>query len=116
MAAGKYDIVIEQGADFLLTLTWRDQNYNPINLTAYTARMKVKETKDSTTTLISLTSSSGIILGGALGTIAIAITAANTATYTFETAVYDLELIDGSGVVTRLLEGSCTLSREVTTT
>lgn len=116
MGAGRYDLTIEQGATYSKTLTWKDSNKAAINLTSYTARMQIRETKESTTTLATSEGTSPsivITLGGALGTILITMTAAITAAFTFDTAVYDLEMIL-SGAVTRLLEGDVFLSKEVT--
>ena len=86
----------------------------PVNLTGYTARMNIRSTVDATTILHSLTTeNSGIALGGAAGTVDLLISATDTALFAFGTAVYDLELISGT-VVTRLLSGNVTLSKEVT--
>jgi hypothetical protein len=113
MAAGLYDITIEQGVTFLLNLTWKDSTGTPVNITGYSARMQVRETYDSEDTLVSLTSPGDITLGGALGTILITIQPAVTSALQFVEGVYDLELIS-AGVVTRLLQGRATISREVT--
>ena len=113
MTAGQYDITIEQGATFTKTITWRDSSDALINLTGYTARMMVRESVDASATLLSLTDSSGITLGGTAGTIAILISAASTAAMT-KGGVYDLELVSGGGIVTRLLQGNVILSKEVT--
>jgi hypothetical protein len=86
----------------------------PVNLTGYTARMNIRSTVDATTILQSLTTENGgIVLGGVAGTVDLLITATETALFTFRNAVYDLELISGT-VVTRLLSGNVTLSKEVT--
>lgn len=116
MPAGKYDILIEQGATFQEVYTLRDVNKALINLTGYTGEMQIRETVDSTSTLASSTGTSPTItvtLGGAAGTITVSMTSAATAALSFDKAVYDLEITLGS-VVTRLLEGVVTLSREVT--
>ena len=114
MAAGIYDITIEQGATFQMNLTWKDSTGAAVNITGYTARMQVRENYESESTLVSLTSSGGdIVLGGALGTIAITISASVTQLLQLEEAVYDLELVNGA-TVTRLLQGKATISREVT--
>lgn len=113
MAAGLYDIIIEQGVTFQLNLTWKDSTGSPVNLTGYSARMQVRETYESEDTLVSLVSPADITLGGALGTILITIPAATTGPLSFVEGVYDLELITGSNV-TRLLQGKATISREVT--
>jgi hypothetical protein len=116
MALGnRFDITINQGATYELTVTWKDSAGTAINLTGYSARMQVRETYSSTSTIVSLTNGSGITLGGAAGTIAIAISATTTAALTAPfSGVYDLELVSAGGVVTRLLQGAATVSPEVT--
>jgi hypothetical protein len=114
MAATTYDILIEQGATFSLVITYKD-NDTPIDLDGYTARMQVRATAESATVLIELTTGDGrIVLGGAAGTITLTIAAADTAALTAGRALYDLELISGSGIVTRLIQGVCTISRNIT--
>jgi selenophosphate synthetase-related protein len=114
MAAGVYDITIEQGATFTMSLTWKDSTGSPVNLTGYTARMQVRENYEAESTLVSLTSSGGdITLGGALGTIAVTIAASATQLLQLDEAVYDLELVNGA-TVTRLIQGRAIISREVT--
>lgn len=116
MALGnRYDLEIKQGATLSLTATWKDSNGAAVNLTGYTARMQVRATYDSSATILSLTSSSGITLGGVAGTIAISASAMVTAALTAPwSGVWDLELVSGSGEVTRLLEGAASVSPEVT--
>ena len=116
MALGnRFDITINQGATFELTVTWKDSTGAAINLTGYSARMQVRETYSSASTVVSLTNGSGITLGGAAGTIAILISATTTAALTAPfSGVYDLELVSAGGVVTRLLQGAATVTPEVT--
>ena len=116
MALGnRFDITINQGATFELTITWKDSAGTAINLSGYTARMQVRETYSSTTPIVSLTNGAGITLGGSAGTIAIVISATTTAALTAPfSGVYDLELVSAGGVVTRLLQGAATVSPEVT--
>ena len=115
MAATTYDLTIEQGATFSLVITYKD-NDTPVSLVGYTARMQVRSTMESATVLIELTTGADarIVLGGAAGTITMTISATDTAALTAGRAVYDLELISGGGVVTRLIQGVCTISRNVT--
>jgi hypothetical protein len=114
MALGNsFDLTINQGETFNLTVTWTDSAGSPINLTGYTARLQVRETYSSTATVVSLTSGAGITLGGAAGTIAIVIAASTTAALTAPfSGVYDLELVNSS-VVTRLLQGVAVVTPEV---
>lgn len=113
MTAGTYDITIEQGSTFTRTITWKDENDTAVNLTGYSARLQMRESVDASSTFISLTNGSGITLGGVAGTILIEISATDTAAIT-QSGVYDLELVSGAGVVTRLLQGNVILSKEVT--
>jgi len=115
MGAGRYDFTIEQGATFKRIMTWKDSSGNPIDLTGYQARMQIRPAKDSPGVILTLDTDAngGIALGGNNGRITIEISAARTASLDFKTAVYDLEL-EKDGNVVRLLEGSVTLSKEVT--
>lgn len=114
MAATTYDLLIEQGATFSQVITYKEAGV-AINLTGYTARMQVRSTLESASPIIELTTGNyGIILGGAAGTISIGMSATATAALTAGRGVYDLELVSGSGIVTRLLQGVCTISRNVT--
>jgi hypothetical protein len=116
MALGNsFDLTINQGATFELTVTWKDSAGTAINLTGYTARMQVRETYSSATSVVSLTNGAGIPLGGAAGTIAIVISATTPAGLPAPfSGVYDLELVSAAGVVTRLLQGAATVTPEVT--
>jgi len=113
--AGLYNITCQQGATFQRQITWTDSAKDPYNLTGYTARMQVRANTSSNTVIIELTTENNrITLGGATGTVDLLISAANTATLTAGQYVYDLELVSGGGVVTRLLEGNFKVSAEVT--
>ena len=112
MAAGVYDITVEQGATFEMELTWKDSTGASVVLTGYSARMKARRTYTDTTVLFSLTSGSEIVLTSP-GSIRVTIAASATAAYTPGAYVYDLEMVNGSTVY-RLVQGKCTVSPEVT--
>lgn len=120
MPAGKYSLLIEQGATLDLSLTYKDASNAPIDLTGYSGRMMIRSdyADASPTTYFSLSSSlaadgTGLTFGGVSGTIGIYISAVSTSAASFDTAYYDLEIVSGSDV-TRLLEGTVKLSKEVT--
>jgi hypothetical protein len=114
MAATTYDILIEQGATYSQVITYKEAGV-AVNLTGYTARMQVRATLESASTLVELTTAnSRIALGGTAGTITLTISATDTAALASGRGVYDLELVSGSGIVTRLLQGVATISRNVT--
>lgn len=113
--AERYNVLIDQGSTYTLALTYKDSNGTAINLTGYTAAMQVRDTVNSATTVLSLSSpSNGIVITGATGLINITITAAQTTALIANTYVYDLEITSGSGVVTRLIQGSVIVNAEVT--
>ena len=110
-----YNLVIYQGATFDQTFIWKDPSNNPINLAGYTARMMVRTAIDAATPFITLTTENGgITLGGSAGTVVLTMTAVQTAAITETIGVYDLELVATGGVVTRFLQGTVTISKEVT--
>lgn len=113
--AGTYDMVIDQGATLSRTITWKDSAKAPINVTGYSARMQVRASVTATTTVIELTTAnSRIALGGAAGTVTLTVSAADTAALAAGRYVYDLELVSGSGVVSRLIMGNFVVRGEVT--
>jgi len=103
-------------ADWEITLTWYTSTAETavVDLSNYTARMDIRRKQSDSSALATLTNSSGITLGGSAGTIVIALTDTQTASITPGPAVYDLEMIDGSGKVRRLIAGSLTFTASVT--
>ena len=118
MSAGHYDFTIEQGANFSKTITWKDQAGAGINIHGYTIRMMARNEYTDAAPVITLSTVPAIggisITDEANGVFALSMTAAQTAALNFSLLKYDLEVQSPEGVVTRLLEGSISLSKEVT--
>jgi hypothetical protein len=128
MSAGTYNFTIEQGTTVDFEAQYTDSGSNPIDLTNYHGRMQIKSgfANDKPFTYASLSSSrypdgTGLNFNGSggskpltSGSIGIYISAVSSSTFTFAKAKYDLEIVSGS-TVTRILEGTITLSKEVTT-
>lgn len=115
MAAGIYDITCEQGATFLRTFRWLDANEAAVNLTGFSAEMHVRTAHKAATTIVELSTTQGTItLVPAEGRIQLNLSAAETTALPVSRGVYDLELISGGGIVTRLLEGKFIVTPEVT--
>ena len=86
-----------------------------VNLTGYNARMQIRETVDSSTTIYEATSAAGqIVLDNIYKTITLTIPASVTQAFTFETAVYSVELFTVAGEVIPFIEGNLVLSKEIT--
>lgn len=120
MIAGTYNMLCEQGATFGRTFTIQYPNpEDPEEILIYdllnhTARMQVRRTIESSTVLVSLTTeNSGIEINDAEGKITVAMSSETTAALT-SSGVYDLEIINQSGEVSRVVQGTFTLSLEVT--
>jgi hypothetical protein len=120
LMAGTKNIIVEKGTTYNTIFTWSTKDAQgvktPVDISTWTARAQMREDYDSTTPVVSLTSSpaAGITLGGAAGTIEIKIPAATTTTIPIDSGVWDLELEDSFGNVVRLLEGKVTFKPEVT--
>lgn len=115
MPAAKHKLKIEQGATFRQSFDWT-ANGSPVNLTGYTARMQMRNPIESPVVIHELTTENGGIIFSDLlaGKIDLFISDADTSSFTFDSCVYDLEMIAPNTDVTRLLEGEITLSKEVT--
>lgn len=108
-----YDFTAAQGETFDHTVTWKIDDV-AVNVTGYTARLQIRKRHTSTATVASLTSGSGLTLGGSAGTIQIVLSATATAALAARRYVYDLELVSGGGAVYRVLEGAFVVTPEVT--
>lgn len=95
------------------------QYLTPVDMTGYTARMQIKdkvggivlastEAGDTPLNIISIT------IDNAAKTISVIISATATAALIWTKGVYELEMVSG-GVVTALLVGKITVTKEVTT-
>lgn len=117
-----YNLCINQGATYRRTFTWKTTlccgqwvagaEPSPVDLTGYTASMQIRAFPLATTVLY--TATPDIVLGGELGTITLTIPASDTEDFTWWSGVYDLLLMSPLGVVTRVLQGSVTVSPGVT--
>lgn len=90
--------------------------YNaPVGLAGYSARMQIREKLSSTTTLLSLTSDNlDIDINNVLKTITVHVEDTVTANLDFKTAIYSLEMISPTNVVTTLMYGNVSLIKEIT--
>ena len=126
MAAGRYDIEIEQGSDYELAVLYQDPDGEIINMTDFTlARMQIRENTDSTP-ILELRSDSPAnaesyvisqaitLFGNNDPNIRIAIGNGATAQLDFDTAFYDLELVGTNGSVTKIIRGLVKLIKEYT--
>jgi hypothetical protein len=111
MAAEQYDLTIEQGATYTLVIT-----VTSVNLTGYTVRTQGRTSHAATTTVWASPATCSLnVTAAASSTITMTISATVTAAMAApQVGVWDLEYESAAGVVTRLLEGTFTVTPEVT--
>lgn len=125
MAAAEYDLYVEQGATFRLTMIYgrKDGTYDadgnanviPYDLTGCVARMQIRQRRSSEVLIAATTTNGGIVIVDALaGKMMITLTDEATDSLTMSRAKYDLEVGYPSGDVFRIMEGKVTISANIT--
>jgi len=104
---GVYNITIPQGTD--QTLPFTIAGYD---LTTFTAKLQARTSYGAPSAFVTLTNGSGITLSN--GSFTITFTNTQTNSFPLGKWVYDLEITSGSGTVTRLLQGTLTVTPQVT--
>lgn len=107
--ATKINLIIDQGATFETTLNLTDDSDEAVDLTGYTGAGQIRKHYTS-----SNATSFAVTLGGANGTLTIGLSANSTANLAAGRYVYDIEVTDNSGIVSRLFEGIVTVTPQVT--
>ena len=111
MAAGKYDIVIDQGSDFAIEVQIQQNSAN-VNLSTHSARAQLRPTPTSSTKTADFTCS---ITNASQGKIKMSLGNRATANIANGKYYYDLELVNSSdSSVTRLIEGVARVTPEFT--
>jgi hypothetical protein len=108
--ATKTNLVIDQGSTFSVTISVLDADGAVVDLTNYTgaAQMRKHYTSNTSTAF-------AVTLGGANGTVALAMNAATTTNVTSGRYVYDVEITNTvTPSITRIIEGIVTVTPNVT--
>lgn len=115
MTSKKFDILIEQGSTFYLTVNAKNPDGTAKNLSGYSGRMQIRPTYNSSTLYVDATTSNGMItILGSQGQVTVTIPGATTDSYSWNSGVYDLEVDNSGGDIIRLVSGSVSLSKQVT--
>jgi len=119
MPAGKINLLIEQGATFVLPIeVYESDGTTPRDLTDVTEiRMQIRPDIDSAQKIadFDLTDSAEFAWDDQEnGQFTLTVSATVTAAISVRSAVYDLELVFSTGVIERLLQGGIEFSPEVT--
>lgn len=117
--AVKLNLTIEQGETFQRTFNIKDSNNDALDMSGYLARMQVRAKYTSESPLIDVDSASkgGITIhpSSVVGRIDILVSDTVTAALPApQVGVWDLEVVDGSDVVSKLLKGLVKINPEAT--
>ena len=111
MAAGTYDIVIDQGSDFAIGIAISEGGV-ATQIETHTARAQLRPSPTSSTKTADFTCT---IVNASQGKIKMALGNTTTAAIASGKYYYDLELVNtGNNTVTRLLQGVARVTPEVT--
>ena len=107
--AFKANITIDQGTDFSTSIDVTDENGDIVDLAGYTGAAQLRKHYTSSTATdftVAITPGSGLVT--------LSMNAATTNAISAGRYVYDCELTDDNGTVSRLIEGVITVTPGVT--
>ena len=107
------DLALPQGQTWDTEFLW-EADGDPVNLTDWTARMMLRATAEAASPTVSLSTATSTMTALSTGVIGLSYSAISSAAITAATYLYDLEVVNPSGVVRRLIEGNAVVSREMT--
>jgi len=116
--AAEYDFNVDAGATFQKTITWKNGDGVPYDLTGATARMHIRKKVSDETVIVSLTTENGKIRITPLGgEIHLYMDDLDTMLLPAR-SVYDIEVImpstEDRPIVTRILQGAVVCNKNVT--
>ena len=105
----KANLIIDQGATYATKLNITDANGIAVDLTGYSAAAQIRKhytSSNSTPFTVSLTAATGAVV--------LSLSSNSTANLVAGRYVYDVELTDGAGRISRIIEGTVTITPNVT--
>lgn len=114
MAAGNYDIIVDQGSDYTLTVTVKDDSTTVSDLTGYSARAHIRPSKTSETLTASFTCTVDTS-SPATGIVEMSLSNSVSKNIAAGSYFYDLEIYTAAdAVVKRIIQGKVKVTQEVT--
>lgn len=107
--ATKVNLVVDQGADFTTTVTLKNDDGSALNLENYSGAGQIRKHYTSSTATnftVTLTADTGIVT--------LSLSDTQTSALTAGRYVYDVELTDPDGIISRIVEGIVTVTPNVT--
>lgn len=109
----RYDLRVNQGETFRLSVPVLDDNGAPISLSGMAARGQIRRSTASTDVLYEWSVAAGNLTFDT-NHVVLTIPAATSSAWLWRNAAWDLELTDLNGDVTRLTEGVVLVQPEIT--
>lgn len=110
MAAGIYNLTIEQGVDLALEINVKDSTGATYSLTGSTAAAQIRDTYNGNL----LATFAAVTATGTTGSLTLALNAATASALPLTGGKWDLLLTTSANTKIRLLQGSVTIAGEVT--
>ena len=110
MAAGVYNLTVEQGVDLSLQVTVQDSTGATYSLAGSSAAAQIRDTYNGSL----LAAFSVVTATGTTGVLALSMSAVTASSLPLSGGKWDLLLTTSAGTKVRLLNGSVTVSGEVT--
>lgn len=111
MSAGTYNITIDQGSDFTLNFTVKEDG-SAKNLSSYSVRADLRKKREDSSPAVQFT---GSVVNASNGTAKIVLTNAQTKNLTAGFYFYDIEIFTASDAeVIRVVQGTANVTREIT--
>lgn len=115
MAATTVLLLIEQGIPFAQKFRAKNEDGSNKDLTGYTARMQFRTSVGSSiVSLEATTINAKLFIDVANSALEIRLSETDTQSLVYKQYVYDVELVNASGVPIRFIQGTATISPEVT--
>lgn len=105
----KANLIIDQGVDYSTTIELTNDNGVAVSLNGYSAQAQIRKTYTSLNAV-----SFSVSLVNDTGAVVLGLSANTTANMVPGRFVYDVLLIDGGGIRSRIVEGIVTLTPRVT--
>jgi hypothetical protein len=110
-----HNISIDQGSPYSQAFLVKNPDNSNKDLTGYSARMHFRTAYSSSTiSLDATTANTKLVINIASSTVSINLSATDTASLTYHSYVYDIEIVDGSNIPQRMVQGTVTINPEVT--
>jgi hypothetical protein len=105
----KANLKIDQGTDFSTSITLTDDDGTALNLSGYTGAGQIRKYYTSTTAV-----NFDVVVTANTGTVTLELSSNTSNSMNSGRYVYDIELTDTSGIVSRIMEGIVTITPGVT--